>query len=448
MTPRDVLFIAYYFPPAGGSGVQRSSKFVRYLPEHDFRPVVVTGPGDDNGRWTPPDPSLESDVADDVPVLRVPGPVPGDGDGVTWRARRFLRSPTPFDRWWSEGATRLGRQQKEVSLVFASMSPFSTAPVAARLAHDLGVPWVADLRDPWALDEHFVYPSAIHWLLERRRMQAVLRTAAAIVLPTPGTHERVDRFFPELAGRTLEIWNGFDPADFTGPPPKPTGDVFQLVHAGYFYGDVGRRRLRRLLGGSDLDIDLSTHSPDVLLAALDTLVDRHPDLRNRIRLHLAGPLTAREEDVLARARCRDLVEAHGYLPHEESLELVRSADALFLPLHRLPRGGRATILPAKLYEYLASGRPILAAVPDGDARDLLAKVDWTVLCEPDDVEGIARGLLSLLERSAARRGQQADRQDLLPRLERPYLAGELADTFDRVLARPDREETGRLVRAS
>jgi glycosyltransferase involved in cell wall biosynthesis len=92
-----------------------------------------------------------------------------------------------------------------------------------------------------------------------------------------------------------------------------------------------------------------------------------------------------------------------------------------------------TMLPVKLYEYLASGRPILAAVPDGDARDLLEDVDWTVLCAPDDVEGIAGGQLSLLEQMEHRRGTSADRRSLLPGLERPNLAARLAETFDQVL---------------
>jgi len=157
-------------------------------------------------------------------------------------------------------------------------------------------------------------------------------------------------------------------------------------------------------------------------------------VRDRVRLHLAGPLTAHEEELVESVRCRDLIEVHGYLPHEEALELVRSADALFLPMHRLPRGGRSTIVPGKLYEYLASGRPVLAAVPEGDARDLVEDADWTVVCEPDDVDGIARGLLSLLAQMEERRGRRADREALLAEFARPRLAAELAETFDRVLA--------------
>jgi glycosyltransferase involved in cell wall biosynthesis len=144
-------------------------------------------------------------------------------------------------------------------------------------------------------------------------------------------------------------------------------------------------------------------------------------------------LTAGEQELLERSGCGDVVEAHGYLPHEEAVELVRSADALFLPMHRLPRGGRSTIVPGKMYEYLASGRPVLAAVPDGDARDLLVRADWTVVCEPDDTEAIAAGLRSLLSEREARRGRHAERHGLLAQFERPRLAAKLAETLDRVL---------------
>jgi glycosyltransferase involved in cell wall biosynthesis len=426
--------MAYHFPPTGGSGVQRSSKFVRYLPEHGFDPIVVTGPGEAGGRWTPSDPSLQSDVGDGVDVLRVPGPAPGAGGGLVWRARRFVRDRSPFDRWWIEGAARAGRARADAQLVHVSMPPYRSAHAAAEVAAELDVPWVADLRDPWAVEEYSVFPTFAHWWLERREMRRALASASTLVLPTPGTADRVADTFPELRDRVLVIPNGFDPEDFAGPPPGRTDDVFHIVHAGYFYGDVQRRRLRRLLGGTDVDADIFPRSPAFLVRALDRLVDARPELRRRLRLHLAGPLTSVDEAILAETRCRDLVETHGYLPHTESVALVRSADALFLPMHLLPDGQRSTIVPGKLYEYLASGRPILAAVPDGDARDLLTQADWTVVCRPDDTDAIAAGLVSLLDRMGERRGATADRRELLARFERPRLAQDLAGVFRDALA--------------
>jgi glycosyltransferase involved in cell wall biosynthesis len=267
-------------------------------------------------------------------------------------------------------------------------------------------------------------------------MRRTLASASKLVLPTPGTADRVADAFPELRGRVLVIPNGFDPEDFAGPTPSRTDDVFHIVHAGYFYGDLQRRRLRRLLGGTDVDADIFPRSPAFLLRAIDRLIGSRPELRRRLRVHLAGPLTTVDEAILAEARCRDLVEAHGYLPHVESVALVRSADALFLPMHLLPEGKRSTIVPGKLYEYLGSGRPLLAAVPDGDARDLLRRADWTVVCRPDDTDAIAAGLVSLLDRMEERRGATADRGELLARFERPRLARDLAGAFREALAAP------------
>jgi len=436
MSPRRVLFIAYYFPPLGGGGVQRSAKFVRYLPGHGFEPVVVTGPGPSGERWAPADASVEGDVPMGVRVLRVPGPVPS-GDGVMQsRLRKLVCAPTPFDGWWSRGVLQAARDVDKVELVYASMSPFSSAAPAAAIARRLGVPWVADLRDPWAVDEYSSYPTALQWLLDRRLMRRRLASASAIVLPTPGTLERVREAFPELRARAVEIRNGFDPGEFDGEVEPPADDLFHVVHAGNFYfHHPPRRGVRRLLGGTNLGLDLRPRSPVYLLAALDRILAHRPQLASRLRLHLAGPLTPVEEEMVASARCRDLVDAQGFVPHAQVVRLVASADALFLPMHALPARARSTIFPGKAYEYLASGRPILAAVPEGDARDVLERAEWTVVCDPDDTDGIARGLLSLLAERDARRRRNADRSELLRPFERPRLAAELAGVFEAALGR-------------
>jgi glycosyltransferase involved in cell wall biosynthesis len=127
------------------------------------------------------------------------------------------------------------------------------------------------------------------------------------------------------------------------------------------------------------------------------------------------------------------VVVHGYLPHSETVSLLRSADLLFLPMHDLPAGVRARIVPGKTYEYLAAGPPILAGVPDGDARDLLAEAGHALLCRPSDRAAMARAIAEQAER--ARSGAPALQADpgVVTRYERRRLAAELAAVFDGVL---------------
>jgi glycosyltransferase involved in cell wall biosynthesis len=136
---------------------------------------------------------------------------------------------------------------------------------------------------------------------------------------------------------------------------------------------------------------------------------------------------------LAEARRSSVVRTHGYLSHAATVELLRSADLLFLPMQKLPEGTRATIVPGKTYEYLAARRPILAAVPEGDARDLLAQVPAATLCGPADVDGIADALLGALRRHDGGERLPEVPAELLTPFERPRLTARLADVFDSVL---------------
>lgn len=427
------LVLAYFFPPIGGAGTQRSVKMVRHLPACGWESVVVTGPGATDGRWTPSDAALGDEVGADVPVLRLAGSPPGRSGGLAGRARRWLARPTPFARWWVEGAVAAARQAPPVDLVYASMAPYESALAAARIATERGVPWVADLRDPWALDEMAVHLTGGHRALERRRMGRALASASAVVMNTPEAQRAVLQRFPHAGrGRVHAIPNGFDAEDLrVAPAPRADGRL-RIVHTGYLHTELGRRngrraRVDRVLRGGAGQIDILTRSHVHLVEALNRLAASDPTAAQRIELHLAGVLTAADLEVAQ--RCAIPVVTPGYLSHTEAVALMRSADLLFLPMHNLRPGHRSRIVPGKTYEYLATGRPILAAVPPGDARDLLTRAGSAIVCAPDDVAGLAAGIA----RVDGGWRPAAPPDGLLGRYERRHLAARMAAVFDAVL---------------
>jgi glycosyltransferase involved in cell wall biosynthesis len=149
-------------------------------------------------------------------------------------------------------------------------------------------------------------------------------------------------------------------------------------------------------------------------------------------LHLAGSLTDADRAALAGVTG---VREHGFLSHPETIALIRSADLLFLPMQDLPRGGRARMVPCKAYEYLASGRPILAAMPPGDGRELMARAADAFLVEPADADAMVRVLRDEAGRPQRRPSVAAQRADVIAPLERRRLNEELAQLFGTVLAR-------------
>ena len=433
---KRVLWLAYYFPPIGGAGVQRSVKFVRYLRGLGWEPVVVTGPGRVEGHWTPEDTSLSVEIPAGTEIRRAPGPEPDRSRGWRARAERWLRVTMPFERWWVEEAIATARATAgAVDLIYASMSPYESAVAAAQLSRELGLPWVADLRDPWALDEMQVYPSALHRCLELARMRRALASADAIVMNTSEAAAALRAKAPELARRHIvAIPNGFDAGDFAGDPVPRADNAFRIVHAGYLHTEQGlghRRsaRVRSVLGGGVSGVDLLTRSHIHLITALDRLLGAEPALRDILELHLVGVLSDTDRAFAE----RPYVRLRGYLSHDETVDLVRTADLLFLPMQNLPRGKRATITPGKTYEYIAAGRPILAAVPDGDARDLLAQAGTARICRPDDVDAISASVAAELDRWRSGPVQLRPPGQILARYERRRLTEELVAVFDHVV---------------
>ena len=421
--------------------MQRPLKIVQLLLDHCYESIVVTKGGEERGeRWSPEDATLLREVPPSVEVRRVSAAdEPRHERALRPALRRWLGFDDRWSSWWVDSSYRVALDAAaDAQLIYVWMQPYASAEVGAALSRTLGVPWVADLGDPWALDEMIAYPSAIHRLRVLRRMGRLLGTASAIVMSTPEAADRLVSRLPQLGDRpVLAISNGFDPADFTTPAEPRRDRKFRIVHTGYLHTTLGlqhrqRRAVRRLLGGSISGVDIFTRSHVFLIEAINRLIAEDPTLEDVIEFHLAG--VADEVDREVAASCPVAV-MRGFVTHAEAIALMRSADLLFLPMHNLPSGVRATIVPGKTYEYLASGRPILAAVPDGDARDLLEEAGGAEIVRPDDVEGIVRALRSEIEafRVGAERPRPAP--DVVARFEYGRLAAELSGVFDSVLAR-------------
>jgi glycosyltransferase involved in cell wall biosynthesis len=403
--------LARHFPPIGGAGVHRTVGSVRYLPVHGYEPVVVTGAPAHRDRWEPRDDELLASVPGHTAVHRVPGEPAG-----SWsRSDRLRRLPAPWVRHWVAESVRLGsRVGRGTDMVYASCVPYETAFAAARVARTLGRPWVADLEDAWAFDEMRVLPSSVHRAIDLRQMRRALATASAVVMSAPEAAERVRSGMPELAARVIAgIPIGFEPADFAIAPAPRTPGTFRIVHAGTMHTDLGQhlrrtRRRRRLLGGAVAGLDILPRSHVFVVKAIETLIACDPAVKGRIELHLAGDMTP--EDVAATQHSA-FVYARGLLSHADTVALMRSADLLFLPMHELRTGERATLIPYKTFEYLAAGRPILAAIPDGDVRDMLAPLPVAEVVRPADVEAMAAAIrmrIAAADRSAGGREPDVD----------------------------------------
>lgn len=343
---RRVLMVAYHFPPlAGSSGIQRTLRFVQYLREHDWEPIVLTA-----------HPRAYEQTADDLGAAIPDGVVVRQAQALD--ARRHLavfgRYPSWLarpDRWasWRWDGVRSGMQliRRYRPDALWSTYPIATAHViGAELQRRSGLPWVADFRDPMIEpDETFGGDHEdLYADIERRTVQQATRC----VLTTPGAARLYAERFPEQSSRITVIENGYDEESFAAlaaeRPAAPTGGPRVLLHSGIVYP--------------------AARNPRQLFAALRKLHDAGLITPATLRVRFRAAV----HDDLLRALGTDAgvsgyLEFEPHLPYALALKEMLEVDALLI----LQDANCNRQVPAKLYEYFRAGRPILALTdPAGD----------------------------------------------------------------------------------
>lgn len=419
---RSVAIVAWYFPPAGGAGAQRPLHFATGMAA-DGDVVSVLAPPLVRSDWAPDDRSLAAE-ADGLDLRRLDG---REGESVPETLERF--------RHFVVEQLRVGRPD----VVVITMSPFGLASLLDPLRR-LGIPVVLDLRDPWALDAWPGYRSRFDWWRELRRMHHALRASDGFVMNTKDALEAVLDRMPDLRFHPhVVVENGWSARDFTEAESASSsleGEPFRIVHSGTLHPDrTGSRSVRSWardrLAYAPQWIDRTGRGPRHVIRAVDGLRRRDVD----VRLEFVGTSGNGVREIVSEEGGGDFVEITGYQEHQAAVRAIRTADALFLPLGGLRPGERSLIVPGKTYEYLVAGPPIVAALPEGDVRDLVACSERGFLCEPCCSDSIAAAILSAMEWGKSRRDHApVGAEPFMHAYERRALTSRLRTFLDSVLS--------------
>ena len=436
---KRVLIISYYWPPTGGSGVQRWVKFAKYLPSEGWQPVIYTP---ENPEQLAVDASLEAEVPSEAEIIRTRiiepyalykrvlrrsghskeavevNPVNAQNKSLLQKVAMWVRGnlfrPDPRCLWIRPSVKFLKKYLKEhpVDLIVSTGPPQSMHLIGMKLAEQTGIPWIADFRDPWTKIFYFKHlamtPATERW--HRKMEKKVLDNATAVVAVSP----LVQKEFQEMTRTPVElVTNGFDECDF--PMEKCTGAYggtekdFVITHTGLFAADG---------------------NPVVLWDVLSERCQADPIFRKHLKIRLIGKTDEQIIKALKDRGLGDALEDMGYQPHSIAVQQQSQASLLILPLRREPE--YKAVLPGKLFEYLASGRPVLGiGQADGAMSMILNETRTGTVLEWEDKAGIEEYVGQCWERHQT--GNLSTDGADLTRFTRRSLTRQMADLFDRTI---------------
>ncbi len=439
---RNVLMVSYHFPPVGGAGVQRPVKFVKYLREFGWDPTVLVA---ENPSVPVFDPSLLKDLPEALRLIRARTLEPayaakqsmaGQSAQSNWSPTRWVRrmvrgaaslalQPDP-QVLWLPAAYRAARKALAATphaAILATAPSYSNLLLGAWLKRQTGLPLVLDYRDEWDLSSHYLEHSRRDvWsqTVQERMQRWILRQADAIVATTKRSTARLVERARQAGSRAFGacVYNGFDPCDFevthaiqsTIPPT----DRFRIVYTGTLW-------------------NLTSIAPVVV--ALEQLAAEQPELARQIELVAVGRKTPEQSALLARLdQTAVRLVAVDYCDHETAIAWMQSADALLLLLTDGPGADR--VAPAKLFEYLAVGRPILGVVPSGETAEIVSRFWPSGHQPPESPAAIAKWISSAVAAKAS--GAEAvgpltdEERRASEAFSRRHLTEELAAILDQV----------------
>lgn len=389
---KKVLIITYYWPPAGGPGVQRWLKFVKYLPDFDIDPIVYIP---ENPTYPLLDEKLVADVPKNVTILKnkiiepyawasvfskkntkkiSSGIIPNQRKQsliqkmMLW-VRGNLFIPDARVLWVKPSVKYLSKyiQENNIDTVITTGPPHSLHLIGLQLKEKLNVKWIADFRDPWTtIGYHKALKLTEASAKKHKDMEKKVMTTADFLLVTSPTTKKE---FEAITNKPIHvITNGYD-VENVGRPAMD--EKFTLAHIGSF---------------------LSERNPRVLWKALRELTKENAEFRKHFELKLIGATSQEVLDAIEEFKLSAFVNNLGYVSHQEAVEQQRKSQVLLLI--EIDSEDTKSIIPGKLFEYMVSERPILAIGPkDADFSVILQQTNTGTFALYDEKDKVKETIL-------------------------------------------------------
>lgn len=398
---KKVLIIAYIFPPLGGSGVQRTLKFVKYLRDFGWEPVVVTVESF-GFKSAFKDNTLEKELPNDIEIIRIKTPADITPNYIN-KIIQLYQGMTTNNKIIEEYITYTNKTQQlilvpdnqiifayetivnifnlvkmnEIDLIYTTSGPYSDHIIGYYLKKKYFKPWVADFRDEWSNNPYIQFDeNNIHHKLGLFLENEIVHFADKVINVNPMSTMNYKKLF-QIESKKLEtITNGYDETDFLNLDSTiaQQNECFSVFHNGLFY---------------------SIRTPKTIIQAVENLINKGKIDKEKFKLDLGWIENKKEWDEHIRNRdLEDIVFFGGYLEHRESLEKAQRMDALLLVVG--PGEKNKAMYPGKLFEYLRLNKPILSLSPNGSVVDkLIDKLEAGVNVDFNNVNAIEQALLQM-----------------------------------------------------
>lgn len=392
MEERKVLVIAYYFPPLGLSGVQRVLKFVKYLPEFGWKPIVLTAAPK---KYYAYDDTLLEDIDNEKIIVYRTGKLPDNTSEL--KPRRFpsyflqkagrawlqtIYQPDSKIRWKKEALRLADRIFKEhrIDVVLATAPPFTDFLIAREIYNKYHIPYLIDYRDEWIDNPFHFYATPFHKLYSIKLEREVMQSAQKAIVLTRSAKERLllrHRFVSH--NDVIIIPHGYDSDDFARiincPSDSenfidycPNPEKFTITHSGLFQDN---------------------RTPRYFLQALSQFLSKNKEAREHIEARFIGLMRKNHLKFVKKYNLEDVVKITGYLNHSQTIAQLLSSDVFWLMLDDNVR------TPGKLYEYFGAKKTMLICAPQGTVRQIALESKAAISSDPKDVDGIEKALTDI-----------------------------------------------------